>query len=245
MINVERSAVLTPGGDTEADASDIKTAPDPVTTPLDPSKGYSDERIFREEEQSRKLAEAKKHELSTAYGLPPDDRYDTNTGDVLNVQQGLISNPRAKAVADSFYRSVLGVGAADPGQIYDFESGGLLAVIRNNGVWAQSTSERRPTDNGGEGNDNLTGVGGLRLVSRPVEGKLSIEKKFNIKFIDLVPQNYTETHLTYQNSVVTNSKLLEPGASMFLDYEDIQTFIKDVKGDSSTINANSPTSGGR
>ena len=41
------------------------------------------------------------------------------------------------------------------------------------------------------------------------------------------PANYNATSVNYQNTVAINSKLLEPGASMFLDYKDSVTILKD------------------
>lgn len=162
---------------------------------------------------------------STAYGLTANAAYDSNTGDVNLVVQGLINNPRAKAVADQFYQSTLGVGCCDPSMIYDFNSGNVQPVKRSAGVWAAGSTGSSPTKNGGEGNDNLTAVGNLRLVSRPIEGRNAIQDKFYIKFIDLSPGNYSGTPAVYQNQTLTNKTLLEPGASPFLDYVDIPTLI--------------------
>jgi len=157
-------------------------------------------------------------------------------GDVsqaIAVRSGLIGNPVAKATADEFYRSVLGVGAASPDEIYDFSLGQPIPIARNAGVWTLGASNPVPvmklTDHGGYGgdaNDFNTSVGNLRLVCRPIEGKRAIEDKFGIKFIDMVPQNYNATGMFYQNPLLTADLLLEPGASLFLDYEDPAEFVK-------------------
>jgi hypothetical protein len=218
IINVERGTTLTEGGDTAKDTDDIQVSSvkDPITGKSSTDSSY--------EAQADKVNK----NYSSNYGLPPDDRYDSNTGDVESVQQSLIGNPRAKFVADLYYRSVLGVGAADPGQIYNFEAGGYSPVERQGGIWVEGKRDHNTAAHGGERNDNLTGVGNLRLVSRPIEGKLSIETKFQIKFIDMIPQNYNATSITYQNTVTTANRLKEPGQSLFLDYRNTSDVIKDV-----------------
>jgi hypothetical protein len=159
-------------------------------------------------------------------GITPDPAYDSNTGDITSIQQGIIDNPRAKEIADKFYRSVLGVCSADPGLIYNFETGQVSPVARHNGNWTEGSSHSdRSPKNGGEGNPNLTGVGNLRLVARQIEGKKSIESKFGLKFIDLTEQNYNGTSVTYQNKVAVTDMTLEPGASMFLDYSEISSLV--------------------
>jgi hypothetical protein len=162
-------------------------------------------------------------------GITPDKDYDTDQGSIKSIQQTIINNPKALEAADKFYRSVLGVGAADPTLIYDFERGGAKPVARLNGTWIQGSpaSDHSPR-NGGEGNPNLTGVGNLKLVSRPVEGKKSIEAKFGIKFIDLTPTNYSQDSVLYQNPHSINKGLLEPGASLFLDYEEVPKILETI-----------------
>lgn len=163
-------------------------------------------------------------------GLTPDPLYDSNTGDITSIQQTIINNPRGKEAADKFYRSVLGIGCADPSLVYNFTNGGSTPVSRLNGTWELGSPyvDRSPR-NGGEGNPNLTGVGNLKLVSRPIEGKKSIEAKFGLTFIDLNPENYNPSSVMYQNPATKGRDLLEPGASMFLDYEEISTILEAVK----------------
>ncbi len=166
---------------------------------------------------------------ASSRGITPDPEYDSNKGDIKSIQQTIIDNPRAKEAADNFYRSVLGVGAADPGLVYDFQNGGSSPVARLNGTWIQgSHAVDHSPRNGGEGNPNLTGVGNLRLVSRPVEGKKSIEAKFGLKFIDLTPQNYNQSRVMYTHKSTQGRELLEPGASLFLDYEEINSILRSV-----------------
>jgi hypothetical protein len=172
----------------------------------------------------------------TATPAGTDPLYDTNTGDVSDVNQSLVGNTRAKLVADEFYKSVFGVGAAEPSQMYDFDTGEILAVSRSNGIWVEPEGvASTTTKNGGEGNDNLTGVGGLRLVSRQIEGRKGIEDRFDLKFIDMTPSNYDGTPAKYTNDGITNSTLLEPGASLFLDYEEIKDFIEDIASSTKKI----------
>jgi len=181
---------------------------------------------------------------STMYGLAPDPSYDSNSGDVTNVAQTLINNPRAIIVADQFYMSVFGVGAAYPQDMYNFTNGTANAITRTAGVWSYANTGRHYTSsttatqttqpqqvepsNGGENNKNTTGVGNLALVARQIESKESIAARFGIKFIDMTPNNYNGTQQQYVNQVLTNQSLLEPGASPFLDYQELSDFVNNA-----------------
>ncbi len=227
MINVSRDAGTDP---LNSELTDEELAgPDNVTEeePLP-----SEDREFRIRNEASVKKESQQEDLrkksSTDYGLAADPKFDTNTGNVEYVKQNLIDNKRAKLVADQFYKSVLGVGATEPIDVYDFELGTVKPVSRTNGIWEEGPYDSIPLPNGGQGNDNLTGVGNLRLVQRQIESKKGIEDKFKIRFIDLTPENYNGAPAVYQNDILTNRDLLEPGASVFLDYEEITDFIKDV-----------------
>jgi hypothetical protein len=208
MLNVSRSG------------TDTSTSNDLLGT-------SSGDALFSPEQAQADLLAQSQSDASTKYGLKANPSFDGTSGTVESINQSIIGNTRAKAVADQFYKSVFGVGAAEPSFIFDFSLGTASAVNRNNGIWL----EQGPTDklpdvtNGGEKNDNLTGVGGLRLVHRQIESKKGIEAKFDIKFIDMTPDNYSGAPAVYENTVLSNSKLLEPGASPFLDYLEIQDFI--------------------
>lgn len=228
LVNVARSTTITPGSTTPADEADYTAPPDNVTGGAPAIQPGSDDReysIFRDEKYQANIAAQQSQQNSTIYGLTPDPVYDSNSGDVTAVYQTLIGNQRAKTVADQFYRSVLGVTAVDPSDVFDFQYGGVKAVARSNCMWSSTDAGlgSSSTINGGEANDNLTGVGGLRLVRRQIESKLGIEDKFGIKFIDLTPTNYNGAPAIYENSILTNTTLLEPGASLFLDYAEIST----------------------
>jgi hypothetical protein len=152
------------------------------------------------------------------YGNPPDD---------IQVNSTILFNSTAKATADIFYKQVLGVPSAAIDELFDFQMGRVIPVKRVNGLLTESTETSKPAPNGGEQNDFLTAVGNMRLVMRPIEGKKSIETKFGIKFIDLTPSNYNPTSIQYQNPQLDNKILLEPGASIFLDYLETKDFIAD------------------
>jgi hypothetical protein len=196
LVNVERGSTLTEGGSTQIDGS--TSAAGVTSNQVDAAKP----------------------------GLTPDPAYDTNQGDISSIQQGIINNPRAKEAADNFYRSVLGVGSVEPGLVYNFETGRAAPLMRHNGNWLEgsSHSDKSPR-NGGEGNPNLTGVGNLRLVARQIEGKKSIESKFGLRFIDFTPQNYNDTSIVYENKFSVGKGVLEPGASMFLNYGEINSLL--------------------
>lgn len=151
-------------------------------------------------------------------------------GDVSNVtsvRQTLIGNSNAAITAGTFYQSVLGIGAAAPDDIYDFANGQGIPISRTSGAWSQGSPTSLTLPNGGEANDYLTAVGNLRLVSRPIEGKQAIQNKYQISFVDLTPANYGTSAEQYQNPVLSADLLLEPGASMFLDYDETDVFIGD------------------
>ncbi len=228
MVNVARDEDIADGSSVSEDdkettlpADKIVSAPTPATSADKAKKMISKESIQKTTDVA--LSDA----LSSKYGLTPEPVYDTNKGDINNVNQSLIGNTRAQLVADQFYKGVLGVGAAEPALIFDFQIGTASPIERKNGIWGKGSAESKHLSKGnyGEQNDNLTAVGGLRLVSRQIESKRSIETKFGIKFIDLSPANYNGAPAIYANEVLTNSTLLEPGCSPFLDYVEIGEFI--------------------
>lgn len=210
MINVARSATGT------ADSFDLQQ-PD-----VDKLQKFTDD--VQVDLQSGEVTTPPSDFVSTLAGLDSDPAYTTNAGAITDVQQTLINNPRAKTVADEFYRSVLGVGAAAPDQVFNYEDGTPSPIQRQAGMW-YSGSFSHGFHDGYEANLNLSGAGNLRLIARPIESKESIAKKFNYKFIDLTQQNYNPTFIFYENNLVSNKKLLEPGASPFLDYPEVSEFL--------------------
>jgi hypothetical protein len=155
-------------------------------------------------------------------------------GDVSNVtavRQTLIGNTAAASTATQFYQSVLGIGAAAPDVMYDFGNGVPIPLTRSSGAWSTGTTTSLPLGNGGEGNDYMTAMGNLRLVSRPIEGKNAIQAKYGVSFIDMTPANYGSSTQSsapqYQNPILSADLLLEPGASLFLDYDEVDDFINE------------------
>lgn len=167
-----------------------------------------------------------------SYGEPPDD---------IQVTSTIIENSQAKEIADQFYRSVLGINAAAIDDLYDLQYGQLYPIKRINGQFTVGTNDATFAVNGGIINDYLTTVGNLRLVCRPIEGKNAMEDKFGIKFIDLVPANYNDSFVAYENPSLTSDVLLEPGASIFLDYLETPDFIDEAKLKSSTSTSSQTT----
>lgn len=159
------------------------------------------------------------------YGNPPDD---------LTINSTLLFNDVAKATADTFYLSTLGVNAVAIDDLYDFEYGQVIPQARTNGLFVESNDTPRHAANGGDSNDYNTGVGNLRLVKRPIEGRKSIEAKFGLTFIDLNTTNYNNSSVQYQNPNLDDSEMLEPGASLFLDYQEVADFIANSDATSST-----------
>lgn len=156
--------------------------------------------------------------------------YGDATG-LTDIKATILQNPIAKATADEFYSSVFGVCAAAPDELFDFASGRVNGLTRSSGylvpmgVMAGTKKASMKSSNGGELNDYLTSVGNLRLIHRKVETKASIEGKFGYSFIDLTPANYNESVLKYVLPITASGLLLEPGASMFLNYLETKDFI--------------------
>lgn len=224
LVNVTRDTNTTKGSTVSDDAADATQPLDKLAAEAKASATAAKDKVTS---QVGKAASDLGSAISSRYGLVSKPEFDTNKGDVNTVYQTLLGNERAAAVADMFYYSVLGVGAAYPNLIYNFVEGQPYPISRSSGRWTQNgaTPDSKPTANGGEGNDNLTTVGNLRLVRRQIESKASIEDKFSLKFIDMTPSNYNGAPAGYVNSILTNRTLLEPGASLFLDYDEISDFI--------------------
>lgn len=151
---------------------------------------------------------------------------------VKDVSNTLLQNPIAKGVADDFYYSVLGVGAADPTTLYDYSVERPIPQFRmpeGATLEANANSDSIPLPNGGEGNDWLTTVGNLRLVSRRIESKSSISSAFGYNFIDWSESNYSGGVIEYTNPTMNYDKLFDCGASMFLEYMETKDFINSEK----------------
>jgi hypothetical protein len=167
--------------------------------------------------------------LETALEVISSDQPPPYSGEVSNVASTLWNNPKAKAKADEFYKSVLGVGAASPSDLYDFRTGQAIPQVRIGGcVSPSSTNSRISTDNGGDANPWNTSMGNLYLVSRPIEGKVSISNKFRYVFIDMTLNNYSGVTVEYAHPFLGDASLREPGASLFLDYMETEDFITNV-----------------
>lgn len=150
------------------------------------------------------------------------------------VRSTIVQNPDARLKADEFYRSVFGVGAADPSEMMDFGTGQIMPQGREgNGTLYASAQGRQSlaAPNGGQLNDWNTTMGNLRLVKRPIETRSSIESKMSeaespYKFIDMSVANYSGSMVEYSNPYLSEEFLMEPGASLFLDYTETVDFVK-------------------
>lgn len=164
----------------------------------------------------------------TQYGISqPGD-----TKPVKSTKSTLIQNQNAKASADQFYRSVLGVGAAAPDDLVHFETNTPYSLERAAGILRPNitpgTTPGVPVaeNSAKQSSDYLSVVGNLRLISRPIESKESIEYKFKYFFVDLDPKLYNDSFVNYVNPLLAQDLFLEPGASLFLDYMETKDFIK-------------------
>lgn len=142
----------------------------------------------------------------------------------------ILQNDPARQVASTFYGSILGVDAVSPDEIYNFASGEVLPVFGGN-------TSSQTSKSGGEINPNLSPIGNLSIVRRLIETKTMVMRDWNIKFIDMDPYLYNPTAASYTDSILTTAQLLEPGASQFLDYADINPITPaDVKATQSQDN---------
>lgn len=134
----------------------------------------------------------------------------------------IVNNTVARETASEFYLSTLGVGAAAPEFLYDFSTGTPYPYTRSEGT-PTTLSEGSTTA-------HVSGEGNLGLVFRPVETKAQYAERFGIKFIDMSPDNYDPVVFSYEEPILEESKLMEPGESMFLDYADSPARSRDEIG---------------
>lgn len=154
------------------------------------------------------------------------DYGDTTDVKVLNAGS-ILANPAAVKTADQYYRTTLGVRAADPSTLMDWTTGQILPQARINEGTSVASKSPIPTPNGGDANDYNTTVGNLRLVRRPIETLESIEYKFDYKFIDMNPQNYNASaKVANPNPKLAQDNFMEPGGSLFLDYMETKDFVQ-------------------
>ncbi len=124
----------------------------------------------------------------------------------------IVNNTTARDSANDFYKSTLGVGAAAPEFLYDFSTGTPYPFTRVNGA-PTTLSEGSTTA-------QVSGEGNLSLVFRPVETKAQYADRYGVKFIDMSPENYGPVVFSYQEPILDEARLMEPGESLFLDYSD-------------------------
>ena len=145
----------------------------------------------------------------------------------LQIALGLATSPtlvnnteEAKAAADAYYYTTLGVKSVAPEDIYDFEKYGLPKPVKKDasGKIVAGTNNSVKGSNGGEINPYLSYEGNLWLFSRPIEDRKLVEERFKIKFVDLDVNTYSGTGVTFVPGVLSDSSKLELGQSQFLDY---------------------------
>lgn len=145
----------------------------------------------------------------------------------MQIALGLATSPtlvnnteEAKAAADAYYYTTLGVKSVAPEDIYDFEKYGLPKPVKKDasGKIVAGTNNSVKGSNGGEINPYLSYEGNLWLFSRPIEDRKLVEERFKIKFVDLDVNTYSGTGVTFVPGVLSDSSKLELGQSQFLDY---------------------------
>lgn len=130
----------------------------------------------------------------------------------VSYRTSIVNNTLAREKANDFYKATLGVGAAAPEFLHDFSTGSPYMFSRINGA---ATTQAPGTEE-----VHVSAEGNLLLAFRPIETKADHAARFNLKFIDMVPENYDPVTFAYQEPILDEAKLMEPGQSMFLDYSD-------------------------
>jgi len=136
----------------------------------------------------------------------------TDGTDRVIYRTSIVNNTSARDKANDYYKTTLGVGSAPPEFLYDFSTGTPYMYSRVNG----SPTTAVP------GSDTLhvSGEGNLALAFRPIETQSQHAERFGIKFIDMAPDNYDSVTFAYQEPILDEAKLMEPGESIFLDYSE-------------------------
>jgi hypothetical protein len=140
----------------------------------------------------------------------------------LQVALGLAKNPtlintdhaEALSLANDFYKPTLGVTGVAPEMIFDFSNGKAKSVKMNSsGVVSE---DGRDLFKHSFEEDLMT------LCKRPIESKKDFSTRFELKFIDMVPENYVAPGVKYQDPKLGSSQSdkFEIGQSQFLDYSD-------------------------
>lgn len=136
----------------------------------------------------------------------------------LQVTLGLAINPtlvnndaNALRLANDFYLPTLGVNAVAPETIFNFNTGITNSVKISKGILV--IDGKQLSDHSFE--EDL-----LLLCKRPIESKIDFASRFDLTYIDMVPQNYTSTGLKYGDPALNtgNTTKFEIGQSQFLDY---------------------------
>ena len=143
----------------------------------------------------------------------------------LQVSFGLTENPnlvgnyteskntKPTLSAFSYYYDTLMAFPVFPEQVFNFDTGMTKSV-------KMSRAGLVPNDGVSLGSHSFEGDL-LSLCWRPIEAKEDYARRFGIKYIDLVPQNYTDTGVKYQDPLLGSAAVqdkFEIGQSQFLDY---------------------------
>lgn len=137
----------------------------------------------------------------------------------LSVVLGVAANPtlvnndeNALSLANDFYTPTLGVTAVAPETLFNFSTGGAQSVKMSKGIVV--TDGARPLSSHSYEDDLLT------LCQRPIESKKDYADRFGLRFIDMIPQNYSATGVKYKDPKLSNGnpRKFEIGQSQFLTY---------------------------
>jgi hypothetical protein len=134
----------------------------------------------------------------------------TTQNGLTEYANSIVNNEEARKIAEEdFYFPTLGVGSLAPDELYNFEKGTLRPISITVDTLSGKNRELNPM---------LTTQGNLALVARPIESRGDIEKRFDLTFIDMEENNYNQNIIRYADTMLAESRQLEPGQSQFLTY---------------------------
>lgn len=136
---------------------------------------------------------------------------------ILEFPNSIVNNEKARKIAEEeFYIPTLGVGSLSPDEMYDFEDGTLRPISLEVEVKSGENRELNPM---------LTTQGNLALVSRPIESRADVEARFGVTFIEMTENNYNQNIIKYSDTMLSESRQLEPGQSQFITYHKLPVEI--------------------
>lgn len=160
-----------------------------------------------------------------SYYLPPITPWIQDFFGLVS-KASIVDNAEAAVKADAFYNSTLGIKAAKPEVLFDYERMKGAPVGRQGSDLVKFLSESASEDildptTGINVNMYRTATGNLSMIRREIETMADYERDFGVKFIDVDFELFMEGTKSITKSVqgaVLDGKQIEFGYSLFLDY---------------------------